>query len=458
MNFNAHVLHTKIITLRDNVKTYNGKLSQQTSILDEYYTTTYNQIWKDYEHLVESLKHRIEQLTSSLKLSTEAVRKIFEKRIEENSICENKLDILASKLTELLSDYPANDEKESTSYQDVEWECKALEKKCVMNQKDSLNVVRVKYEPQFVDLYHKIRTMTIGNIYLTENTECVQLSLENLNRNMCKAEHMSNSPPKLIAQSQCVIDEIDWISGITVTEQDHIFLCDRWGMAVKEYNPDGKLLKSFEMPDEPWDIGLISRTTIFVMLARDFKLALLEKSCDSDSFQLSKILETDKRYVSVCRVGSQIMATDRHTNIDILSPEGTLLHSLSIPALGEGMYWYPHRISPGISANTFLLLNWDIKNLLCYSMEETLEFSHDLKWGGVDDDASAVNIDKHGHIYVCDKRMLYTLSPKGIVNVLLTFEECLCEDPRMFICDSRDLLYLSCYENDNNYLKIFKIC
>lgn len=461
VNFNLQVLHKKIITLLDNVKIYNSKLLKQMSEIEEYSMTTCDQIWKDFELLVQSLKHRIQQFTSSLKLSTETVIKNFKKRTEENNLCENKLQHLALNLTELLSNCPANGEEKPTNYFDIDSECKALESKCIINQADDLSMMRVEYEAQFIDMYHKIPTMIIGKIYLTEDKECTPLSIESsYNTAICKHKEImcQCNPPKLVTQSQWVTDEIDWISGITVTDNGHVFFCDRWEMSVKEYSPDGKMLKSYEMTNEPWDIYSISPTTIFVVMAWDYELAVLEKSRDADLFHVSRILDTDKRYVSISRVGSHIMATDRHTNVDILSTEATLLNSICIPALGEGMEWYPHRISPGISANTFLLLNWDIQTLLCYSLEGTLEFSHDLKWGGVESDASTVSVDKYGRIYVCDKYRLYTLTPEGLVFVLLIFEKCLDEDPRIFICNKQNFLYLSCYEDGNKYFKIFKIC
>ena len=266
--------------------------------------------------------------------------------------------------------------------------------------------------------------------------------------------------PELEKLRQWSLSEVTtdtYITGITVTDDGNIFMSDTGNSKVLGYTQEGSLLCQSQIPDPPTDICSVSSTKFVTVSIIKQWIYFLECSSDYKTLTFSgRVSTNNKMYCSICKSGeSFLLACDCFTNVDILNFDGELLSSVFTGRYLPPTSNYLHRIYPGLTTDTFWLLDYNSQVILCCSLNGSLLLSQCLQSHHpcrTDD----ILIDESGLVLGCDIDKIYCMPRKDTFRSLFTFESRLMTDARMCWLPTQNHLVL-CLETDEDYMvKIFK--
>lgn len=275
-----------------------------------------------------------------------------------------------------------------------------------------------------------------------------------------KIKNQTLPVPTLEEVKQWPLSEITtdtYITGITITNDGHIFMCDSGNSKVYGYNQEGLLLCRCEIPSSPIDIcSMTSTKFVTVSLLKQY-LYFLECTSDFKNLSTSACVPlNNKIYCSICKSGeSFLLACDCFTNVDILNFNGELLSRVFTGRYLPPTSTYIHRIYPGSTTCSFWLLDYNSQVISCCTLNGKRllsQYLHDYHPCRTDD----IIIDKLGFVYGCDVDKVYCLVDKDKFQSVILFPRRLMTDARMCWTPSQNELVLS-LENDEGYMvKFFK--
>ena len=330
--------------------------------------------------------------------------------------------------------------------------------------------IQVHYSEDFMVILGKLASLRLGHLEFVSNIE-PQYLLPDRFRLVDVATQCDLSTadigtqyhflddilpmPKLTQVKDSLLEEIAIdISGITLTDDGHVFMCYFWEKMVFVYNTEGVFQSQCKIPGHPYDICNLSETTFIVALPDLCRILFLEGSEDRKTLNETKSVSTHrKEYVSICKVGDTILVCDTHTNVDMLSPEGVILSSiLSERPRNDGL----HKIIPGIS-ETFWLLDRSVAIISCYRLEGTLLVSHLPTQDGSVCSTDDICFDDSGYMYCCNKGKVFCITPQETVSILWKFDCKFLKPSRLLLTSKQDQLLLVCKNGQKYRIITFQI-
>lgn len=443
----------KMALLAESMRQQNDEMKNRISERLKQCSEQKDEIWQNTEEFIRRLRENANALVADLEAKTEKEIQTIQEMIQLKDNHFKQLEILNNNIQQLLNLADNVDILLHFPRLKSKWEI--LENLHL----DSINCqsqVIVEYKPWYIKMFQMLNEISVGCCRL-ENLQksSSQLSLGESLLMKCTEDFVSQYPPsqpRLIESERQLVDKMErMITSVFVTEDNHVLVSDFFGRDLREYDTEDQLLYSYkpEGMESPLDMCTFSSNLIGVV-AGSHDLFLLQRNAEAASMILIKHLRTEKKYTSLCNCYGKILALDKFSNVDQLSPDGTVLQSV----LNTPRKWScNHRISCGPTPDTFLLLDFVAEKIHCYSLDGKLQFSYNADSGKETSDVCA---DDSGNIYVCSRQDLYMINPNNFQkHCLVNFGRKLCQWPRMFVKDK--YLYISFFTEEKNSVKIYQI-
>ena len=239
------------------------------------------------------------------------------------------------------------------------------------------------------------------------------------------------------------------ITGMVVTDDDHLLLCDFNCLNSKllaVYYPSGKYMKTIDMSYRPWDIAIIPRTHKAVVTFTNNMIQLINLQTFTQDDKLITI--PNSSYIFGIAATSDNIIVGDIQKIHCLDKEGTYLRTIT---LSTGYTYTRH-------------LSIDHNNQIYYSTTSSINC---VNWNGAEvfsykipneDDHRKIAIDRNGNVYVAGKRKntIQRLHSDGTVDcVVLTKGDGVNEPLSICFNKSCDKLYMA---NSNSYVVHVYVC
>ena len=226
------------------------------------------------------------------------------------------------------------------------------------------------------------------------------------------------------------------ITGMVVTDDDHLFLCDYNIVKSKlltVYNPSGKYMKTIDVNNQPWDIAIIPRTHRAVVTFGNKKIQFINLQTFTQDDNLITIPNSNIIYGITATSDNIIVGDNRR--IHCLDTEGTYLRTITLSTGSDTRH-----LSIGHN-NQIYYSTWSSIN--CVKWDGTEVFSYKIP---NENDHRKIAIDRNGNVYVVgsDTNTILRLHSDGTVDcVVLTKDDGV--DQPFSICFNKscDKLYMA---------------
>lgn len=480
----ARSLLDKAEASETNISFYKDEFHRQLESLNENMLTTSENIWFEVESLVSSLRTKARHLITEVELATEAEKSQLEGKM---AVCDGHLEEvqdLKCQLSTLMSQ--SGGHQLVNNYPSLESRWETLNK-CIKDIKSHNQVcVTAEFDADYRQTREKIKNLTMGRVRLTSKTTPAPTTSDRPLQKAPKWRHETavqcildigddgfsnqdrspecgpSSPSRKIPSLSDLIEwplvkSTSYITGLAVSEDRHIFVSDCHKQKILEYSPEGCLLCHCQTPSPPYDICAISPARFMVVLPWQCELMLLERSTDSKPFEIDLIVSTgEKRYYSLCKVGSTILACDWCTNVDILTSQGRILASV-LGSRDISYQGWVHRICPGLRPDVFCLLDWETQTVSTYDLRGTLLLSRPTPSAPALGPTNDICFDSSGRLFCCDVDGIYCINETGLIITLWSFETKLSHYPRIALEPRHQYLFVSCKVGRKYKIRTFKI-
>jgi hypothetical protein len=232
------------------------------------------------------------------------------------------------------------------------------------------------------------------------------------------------------------------ITGMVVTDDDHLLLCDHHptnGKLVAVYYPSGKYMKRIDVRYPPWDIAIIPRTHRAVVTFSDKKkIQFINLQTFTQDDKLITIPNSTNIF-GIAATSDNIIVGDLG-RIHCLDTEGTYLRTITLSTGSNARY-----LSIGHNNQIYYTTNSSIN---CVNWDGTEVFSYKIP---NENNHRKIAIDRNGHVYVAgyDTNTIQRLNSNGTVDCVVLNEGDEIKSP-LSICFNK-----SC---DKLYIANFKLC
>ena len=412
-----------------------------------------NEIWEHTEEIIQRIRENTNALIVDLEAKTEKEIEKIQEMIQMKGNHFKQLEILNNNIKQLLSladnvDVLLHFPKLKTKWETLEH--------LHLDTTDCHFQVIVEYNTWYIKMFQMLKEISVGLCRLENvpNTFTPVSLGESLLMKYSEDFICQHPPskPKVVDSGRQLVDKMErMITSVFVTEDNHVLVSDFFGRDLREYDNKEQLLYSYK-PDgmeSPLDMCSFSADTIGVV-AGSHELFLINRNKDEPSMELTKHIRTEKKYTSLCNCFGQILALDKFSHVDLLSPEGTVLKTV----LDKTRKWScNHRIACGPVPETFLLLDFVAEKIHCYDLNGEIKFTYTVDVGS---ETSDLCTDDKGNIYICSRQDLYMITAGNLQrHALVDFGRKLSQWPRMYVKNSK--LYISFFTEEKNAVKIYSI-
>ena len=232
------------------------------------------------------------------------------------------------------------------------------------------------------------------------------------------------------------------ITGMVVTDDDHLLLCDHSfanGKLVTVYYPSGKYMKRIDVSYLPWDIAIIPRTQRAVVTFDKRKIQFINLQTFTQDDKLITVWNSSN-ICGIVATSDNIIAGDTR-RIHCLDTEGTYLRTIT-SSTGSST----HYISIGHNNQIYYTT---MSSINCVKWDGTEVFSYEIP---NEDDHRKIAIDRNGNVYVAgrDTNTIQRLHSDGTVDCVVLNEGDGVKHP-LSICFNKscDKLYMA---NGSSYV------
>jgi hypothetical protein len=226
------------------------------------------------------------------------------------------------------------------------------------------------------------------------------------------------------------------ITGMVVTDDDHLLLCDHFNIyskLVAVYYPSGKYMKTIDVSYPPWDIAIISRTHRAVVTFDNKRIQFINLQTFTRDDKLLTIPNSTAIF-GITATSDNIIVGDIR-RIHCLDTEGTYLRTITLSIESNARY-----LSIGhnnqiyyTTGNSINCVNWDGTEACSYKIPN-------------EDDHRKIAIDRNGNVYVAGyyTSTIQRLNSNGTVDCVVLNEGDEVKQP-LSICFNKscDKLYVA---------------
>jgi hypothetical protein len=205
------------------------------------------------------------------------------------------------------------------------------------------------------------------------------------------------------------------ITGMVVTDDDHLLLCDKFSLnnkLVTVYYPSGKYMKRIDVMYPPWDIAIIPRThRAVVTFDNKRKIQFINLQTFTQDDKLITV-SNSANIVGVTATSDNIIVGDTR-RIHCLDTEGTYLRTITLSIKSVTRY-----LSIGHNNQIYYTTSSSIN---CVKWDGTKVFSYKIP---NEDHHRKIAIDCNGNVYVAgrDTNTIQRLHSDGTVDCVVLNE------------------------------------
>ena len=226
------------------------------------------------------------------------------------------------------------------------------------------------------------------------------------------------------------------ITGMVVTDDDHLLLCDHRsanGKLVAVYYPSGKYMKSIDVSNRPWDIAIIPRTHRAVVTLDNKKIQFINLQTFTQADKLITI-PNSSNICGITATSDNIIAGDTR-RIHCLDTEGTYLRTITLSTGSSAHYLC-------IGHNNQIYYT-NPSSINCVQWDGTEVFSYRIPNEKIH---RKIAIDRNGNVYVAGQstNTIQRLHSDGaVVCVVLNVEDGVKQPLSICFNKSCDKLYMA---------------
>jgi hypothetical protein len=226
------------------------------------------------------------------------------------------------------------------------------------------------------------------------------------------------------------------ITGMVVTDDDHLLLCDHncdSGKLVTVYYPSGKYMKTIDVSYPPWDIAIIPRTHRAVVSLENNMIQFINLPTFTQDHKLITI--PNSTYICGIASTSDNIIVDDSWRIHCLDTEGTYLRTITLSTKSDA-----HYLSIGHNNQIYYTTRSSIN---CVKWDGTEVFSYKIP---NEKDHRKLAIDRNGNVYVTgnETNTIQRLHSDGAVDcVVLNVEDGVKQPLSICFNKSCDKLYVA---------------
>ena len=434
----------EIKDLEKNLRERNEISQVYSEVLERQCDFKCEELWHDYEDIVEKLRDKVHQMCDELRQITKEQVKKWRQSVNENKRILKKLDIWRINLRYLLK----KEQKQNLVF-GVELVARKL----------------ASSSPEF----HQIINKPLRKLQLQmEFSRYWQEFLQGLQNKIIGSGSLDYSDNSIEFENEWklpILKSYPLISSILVSPKDnHIFLADNWSCSIIELEESGEfvcelILSQGQNRFDPQEMFFSSSEILGVNCRVQWweregqydddyiseeKLIFLERKNNSPFLKIKEIINKKKQNSSsVCQVKKKILFCDYlKFQIDFYTAKGEYIKTIDT---GEsGSIW------PLIRADSSTEKFWGaVRNsckIFCFN-----ENGEKLKSFKTKERISDFSVNEFGEIYFCNFDGIFTFFPEKNLHRFQKKSE---KIPKIFI--SKEKIFV-CLEIDDEYLiKIFK--
>jgi hypothetical protein len=226
------------------------------------------------------------------------------------------------------------------------------------------------------------------------------------------------------------------ITGMVVTDDDHLLLCDHSSensKLVAVYYPSGNYMKRIDVSYPPWDIAIIPRTHRAVVSLENNMIQFMNLPTFTQDDKLITI--PNSTYICGIASTSDNIIVDDNRRIHCLDTEGTYLRTITLSTESDA-----HYLSIGHNNQIYYTTRSSIN---CVKWDGTEVFSYKIP---NEKDHRKLAIDRNGNVYVAGKstNTIQRLHSDGTVDcVVLSVEDGVKQPLSICFNKSCDKLYVA---------------
>ena len=237
------------------------------------------------------------------------------------------------------------------------------------------------------------------------------------------------------------------INGIAITEDGRILMADYSNYKVKLFSPSMKFLSSVSVPENPWDIVVISDSE--AAATTNNSLVLLDISGSQLRIKTTTKVPYDIRGITKYK-NKLVISTDSPTpSVKLIDLSGKVYWSVSSDQQGQSLFsdpWYLTSHDEGRSS-TVIVTDYSNKTLTLLNGETGEVITRrQFQWK----EPRGVATDTAGNVYVCywqTDEVSVLSGDLSEVRILLSTQDGLSSVPQAIVYDDKTHQLLISYEN-----------
>jgi hypothetical protein len=242
-----------------------------------------------------------------------------------------------------------------------------------------------------------------------------------------------------------------WITGITVSPQNQLFIADYTNCSIKMIDINSGTIKQLQLESDPWDITMVTRDTFAVTLPKIKTIQFI--SFSSNSFSLKNKLKVDGYCHGISHHQGKLAVTFVYPGkLQIMDLKGNIEITVEKDSNGDSIFGRPYYVTT--NSNSIYVSDEGKKEVMWFNWQgEMIGRNVDIEG------PKGISLLDDGSFFVSDYRTNCIYRVSGDCKDRTTILENVKGPNAVCWCAETSTLYLSTNSNRerDNIIKIYKM-